>query len=40
MVFLAQHHLLMYRSNACANLTAELLRHVLATAKGTSMRRP
>ena len=34
LVFLAHHHLLMYRSNACANLTAELLRHVLSDAEG------
>lgn len=34
LVFLAHHHLLMYRSNACLNLTAELLRHVLAETEG------
>ena len=34
LVFLAHHHLLMYKSNACHALTAELLRHVLADAEG------
>lgn len=34
LVFLAHHHLLMYQSNACSALTAELLRHVLAGTEG------
>ena len=34
LVFLAHHHLLLYKSNACFNLTTELLRHVLADAEG------
>jgi hypothetical protein len=34
LVFLAHHHLLMYQSNACYGLTAELLRHVLADGEG------
>jgi hypothetical protein len=34
LVFLAHHHLLMYQSNACYALTAELLRHVLADTEG------
>lgn len=34
LVFLAHHHLLMYRSNACYGLTAELLRHALADGEG------
>lgn len=33
-VFLAHHHLVMYESNRCFNLTSELLRHVLADTEG------
>ena len=34
LVYLAHHHLVMYEGNACHNLTAELLRHVLADTEG------
>lgn len=34
LVYLAHHHLAMYEGNACFNLTAELLRHVLADTEG------
>lgn len=34
LVYLAHHHLVMYEGNACFNLTAELLRHVLADTEG------
>jgi len=34
LVYLAHHHLVMYEGNACYNLTAELLRHVLADTEG------
>jgi hypothetical protein len=34
LVFLAHHHLMMYQTNACYGLTAELLRHVLADTEG------
>ncbi|MBX3423903.1 MAG: hypothetical protein KF752_20285 [Pirellulaceae bacterium] len=34
LVFLAHHHLVMYQSNACYNLTSELMRHVLADTEG------
>jgi len=34
LVFLAHHHLLAYQSNACFNLVAAWLRHVLADAEG------
>lgn len=34
LVFLAHHHLMRYRSNACLGLTSELLRHVLADTDG------
>ena len=34
LVYLAHHHLVMYQTNACYNLTSELLRHVLADTEG------
>ncbi|WP_147431098.1 hypothetical protein [Thiocapsa rosea] len=34
LVYLAHHHLVMYEGNACYNLTAELLRSVLADTEG------
>lgn len=34
LVYLAHHHLVMYQSNACYSLTAELLRHVLQDTEG------
>lgn len=34
LVYLAHHHLVMYETNACYNLTSELLRHVLADTEG------
>ncbi len=34
LVFLAHHHLVMYETNVCFNLTSELLRHVLADTEG------
>ncbi len=34
LVFLAHHHLVMYETNSCFNLTSELLRHVLADTEG------
>lgn len=34
LVFLAHHHLLMYQTQACHGLTAELLRHVLDNGEG------
>lgn len=34
MVYLAHHHVLLYKSNACFNLTAELVRSVLADNEG------
>lgn len=34
LVYLAHHHLVLYEGNACYNLTAELLRHVLADTEG------
>lgn len=34
MVFLAHHHLMRYEGNGCANLTEELLRHVLSDQDG------
>lgn len=34
LVYLAHHHLVMYEGNACFNLTAELLRHVLVDTEG------
>lgn len=34
MVYLAHHHVVLYQTNACFNLTAELLRYVLADMEG------
>ena len=34
LVYLAHHHLAMYEGNACYQVTAELLRHVLADTEG------
>jgi len=34
LVYLAHHHLLMYRGTSCFALTAELLRHVVAESEG------
>lgn len=34
LVYLAHHHLVMYETNICSNLTSELLRHVLADTEG------
>ena len=34
LVYLAHHHLVMYQTNACYNLTAELLRYVLEDTEG------
>lgn len=34
LVYLAHHHLLLYRGTSCFSLTAELLRHVVAESEG------